>query len=132
MTEQEKREKVIAELERVADEANPWEESPPLRCDISYPLLIDALTLLKAQEPRVMTLEEAFGADECWLERKDGCITVADIALNGQDKGGYDVDSRELNTLRSYIFHSGYYGKYWRCWTARPDEKRRAETPWNT
>lgn len=50
MTEQEKRTKVIAELERVADEANLWKESPPLRCDISYPLLIDALALLKAQE----------------------------------------------------------------------------------
>ena len=50
MTDQEKREKVIAELERVADEANPWKESPPLRCDISYPLLIDALTLLKVQK----------------------------------------------------------------------------------
>ena len=24
-----------------------------------------------------------------------------------------------------------YYGKTWRCWTSRPDEKRRAETPWN-
>lgn len=23
-----------------------------------------------------------------------------------------------------------YYGKTWRCWTSRPDEKRRAETPW--
>lgn len=46
-----KREKVIAEIERVCDEANPWEESPPLRCDISYPLLLYTIALLKAQEP---------------------------------------------------------------------------------
>ena len=81
-------------------------------------------------EPRVMTLEEALGAEECWLERKDGCVTVASIALNGQDSGGYDVDSNELNTMRSYIFHSGYYGKYWRCWNIRPTDAQREATAW--
>lgn len=71
MNEQEKRAKVIAELERVADEANPWKESPPLRCDISYPLLIDALTLLKAQEPVEPTIGRAVehdGHDSWWYQ----------------------------------------------------------------
>jgi hypothetical protein len=90
----------------------------------------DALALLKAQEPRVMTLEEALGSEECWLERKDGNVTVADIALNGQDSGGYDVDSNELSTMRRYTFHSGYYGKYWRCWTSRPTDEQREKVKW--
>ena len=89
-----------------------------------------AIDALEAQEPRVMTLEEALGAEECWLERKDGCVTVASIALNGQDSGGYDVDSNELNTMRSFIFHSGYYGKYWRCWNIRPTDAQREATAW--
>ena len=89
-----------------------------------------AIEAVKAQNPCVMTLEEALGSEEGWLERKDGSVTVADIALNGQDSGGYDVDSNELNTMRSYIFHSGYYGKYWRCWTSRPTEAEREATPW--
>jgi hypothetical protein len=93
-------------------------------------LVLDALALLKAQEPRVMTLEEALGSEECWLERKDGNVTVADIALNGQDSGGYDVDSNELSTMRCYIFHSGYYGKYWRCWTSRPTDEQREAVLW--
>ena len=44
------REKVIKELDKLVDEVNPWKESPPLRCDISYPLLCDTLALLKEQE----------------------------------------------------------------------------------
>ena len=43
------REKVISELDKIADEANPWKESPPLRCDLPYPLLLDAIALLKEQ-----------------------------------------------------------------------------------
>ena len=45
------REKVIEALDKLADEVNPWKESPPLRCDIPYPLLCDAIVLLKEQEP---------------------------------------------------------------------------------
>jgi len=90
----------------------------------------DYCEIKEAHEPRVMTLKEALGAEECWLERKDGCVTVASIALNGQDSGGYDVDSNELNTMRSYIFHSGYYGKYWRCWNIRPTDAQREAEPW--
>lgn len=52
-----KREKVIKELDKLADEVNPWKESPPLRCDIPYPLLCDAIALLKVQEEKVKHLD---------------------------------------------------------------------------
>ena len=52
------REKIIKELDKRADEVNPWKESPPLRCDIPYPLLCDALALLKKQEGIIKTLED--------------------------------------------------------------------------
>lgn len=78
------REKVIAELNRVADEANPWKESPPLRCDISYPLLIDTIALLKAQEP-VTVIPAIKGNDELLTK---GCCPICgaklDYYLNGQ------------------------------------------------
>ena len=40
-------------------------------------------------------------------ERKDGCVTVASIALNGEYSGGYDVDSNISNTC-----HNIHYEKY--------------------
>ena len=52
------REKVIKELDKLADEVNPWKESPPLRCDISYPLLCDAIALLKEQEKQIESLKQ--------------------------------------------------------------------------
>ena len=41
------REKTIKTLEERIIEVNPWEDQPPLKCDISYPLLVDVLELLK-------------------------------------------------------------------------------------
>lgn len=136
MKDAEKREKVIRGLECCTKdecECCPYENVcyGDDEVELFDTLARDALALLKEQEPRVMTLEEALGSEECWLERKDGNVTVADIALNGQDSGGYDVDSNELSTMRSYIFHSGYYGKYWRCWTSRPTDAQRDAVKWH-
>ena len=52
-------EKVIKELDKLVDEVNPWKESPPLRCDIPYPLLCDALALLKEQKAEIRQLRLA-------------------------------------------------------------------------
>ena len=51
------REKVIKELDKLVDEVNPWKESPPLRCDIPYPLLCDALAMLKEQKAQIQQLK---------------------------------------------------------------------------
>ena len=70
---------------------------------------------LKAQEPRLVTESDFDGSDiygyiPVWTEEKDGdmyweCIPKAAI-----------TDSDGIGVLR--------------YWTSRPDEKRRAETPW--
>ena len=127
MTEQEKWAKVIAELERVADEANPWKESPPLRCDISYPLLIDAITLLKAQELRVMTATEAYTADYVYIEF-DGVITPAIRTTNERD--GHRESYFATQQLGGDWMRWGDYGITWRCWTSRPTDEQREATPW--
>ena len=115
MNEQEKREKrakVIAELERVADEANPWKEYPPLRCDILYPLLIDALTLLKAQEPRLVEPNDFENADDynwlpAWCEERTGAGYWEMILPDA-------LDEKDV-----------------RYWTGRPTDEQRAKEPWN-
>lgn len=94
----------------------------------------DALSLLKAQEPRVLTLEEVKrllpGAD-VWIEYHDltgwkiAAITVREIYDNGL--------LVELQSLR-YSFER--YGRYnwdwlaWCCWTSRPTDEQRRATPW--
>ena len=55
------REKVIEELDKLVDEVNPWKENPPLRCDILYQLLCDALALLKEQEAIIEQYHRADG-----------------------------------------------------------------------
>lgn len=92
-------------------------------------LMKDALTMLKAQEPQVMTLEEvkAFEWDYCYLEqeRQPGneyrmiagdyvltCITWPCIASMRIEYG------------------DGSYGVKWRCWTSRPTDEQRETVKW--
>lgn len=126
MTEQEKREKVIAEIERIADEANPWKESPPLRCDIPYPLLIDAIALLKAQELRVLSLDEAVSVDECWFEHINGACGYASCVI--WFDGGVAVE--RIGKDEEEVVLPDEYGITWRCWSLCPDDERRQNTPW--
>lgn len=86
-----------------------------------------AIEALKAQEPRLLEINE--------LTSWDGIMYI-------ECKGIYPI-AAELDSYRSmYSFSvlrydepweqlSSQYGKTWRCWTSRPDEKRRAETPWD-
>lgn len=90
---------------------------------------LDAIELLKAQDPRVMTPEEvnALDWDYCYLEqeRMPGkeyrgllgkhimtCVTWPSITAA---KLSYGIDK---------------YGVTWRCWTSRPTDEQRRETPW--
>lgn len=71
---------------------------------------------LQAQEPRVMTLEE-------WKNLPD------------PDDGTclcYEIKDCGLRSMLIKMFDRSVhlYGKAFRCWTSRPDEKVRAETPW--
>ena len=93
-------------------------------------LMDDAFALLKAQEPRVMTLEEVkmLDSDYYYLEsmRSPGKELREIVGAYGLTC----VTWPSITWARQTMGDSGY-GKTWRCWTSRPDEKRRAETPWN-
>lgn len=123
------RDKVIKGLEKMLDESkyndsvqyNPW-------CDTET--LEDAIALLKAQEPRVMTLDElvmwqkqpVIERDPIYVEyRKGKGFGAPHWAM---DNFGFNVATCQDN------YKSSVYGMLVRCWTSRPDEKRMAETPW--
>lgn len=87
----------------------------------------EVLELLKEQEPRVLTLEEATGDDECWLETKAGAYGYADVYMCS---GHQCVEAwRCLNKKAEYLPFSTYL-KLWRCWSARPTEEQREAVPW--
>ena len=89
----------------------------------------DALTLLKAQEPRVMTLEEvkAFEWDYCYLEEE---------RLPGKEYrricGDYVLTCITWPYIASMRIQHGddNYGKKWRCWSAKPTDEQRQDVKW--
>jgi hypothetical protein len=81
----------------------------------------DALSLLKAQEPRVMTLEEA----QKWVE----------IPLESRDPVFYEDRTLErawwiwnADDRRTYL--PTIIGGIGRFWTSRPTDEQREATPW--
>lgn len=131
MTEQEKREKVIKGLKYLHD-VRRWspdesEESITARRNITG----DALALLKAQEPWVMTLEEVIESEVgtvVWLEDIDKPTVIAGL-VDRVFTGTMVVDFQCVARTVTAGFDD--YGKRWRCWTKEPTEAEREVTPWN-
>lgn len=87
------------------------------RIECCKELMRDALALLKVQEPRLVTEADFKNADDygylpVWVEERDDseiiCDCITTIAITSPDDDSHC-----------------------RYWTSRPDEKRRAETPWH-
>lgn len=101
-------------------------ECPYLKSKIpcTRALARDALELLKAQEPRVMTLEEVkaipYDAD-IWIETEYyvGKITIFAATINTKGLRGVMV----YGSHKTYDYEA--YNKLWRCWTARPTDEQR-------
>ncbi len=121
------REKVIKGLENIVsdmqEEINEWRDysdselSHGLTCDCEWwyntaQKLKDAIALLKAQEPRVMTLDEAKSAFV--IEYRSGKLKEVGMTI-------LDLDVDPANA---------HYGVIYRVWTARPTDEQREATPW--
>lgn len=97
--------------------------------EVPVNLLRDALALLKAQEARVMTLEEvnALDWDYCYLEQE---------RLPGNEYremlGKYIMTCVTWPSITAAKISQGMdnYGKTWRCWASRPTDAQREATPW--
>ena len=112
------REKVIRGLERCAKGNCPFSEEYKA-CEYTVGmycgkkrLMMDALELLKAQEPRLITVEDfkdadAYGYIPAWCETKNDlfceCILIGALEEEGC-----------------------------RYWTAKPTDEQRRATPWTT
>lgn len=77
----------------------------------------EAIAFLKAQEPRVMTLEEYKALAEKPKEERDPVW---------EEWPG--LESTWAIPNQAY----GGYGTSWRCWTSRPTDEQREAEPWRS
>ena len=126
------REKIVWSLERCASSVPDacsdckYDNFPPRIC-VAH-LAKDALALIKAQEPRVLTLEEV---------RQAGTMCFVETRHNGRLHSMIFNDffkDDDTTVFLSYIgdlpFKNAGYGKSWRCWSAKPTDEQREATPW--
>lgn len=111
--------------------ACPYAKNEGKPCETLAPLLDDALALLKAQQPRVMTLEEL---DDLRGRGQAVYFQDRDAAAKCQDAFFICCEHNvawlkgETYTLHRYVAE---YSKTWRCWTSRPTDEQREATPWD-
>ena len=98
-------------------------------------LTTDALALLKAQEPGVMTLEELRECVTYWIEDETGHVVPETIM---------DITGKDIMTIPVVHLTNGYapiitkttdgYNskRYtgWRCWTSQPTDEQRKAVKW--
>lgn len=95
----------------------------------------DALSLLKEQEPRVMTITEAFDAEVAWLERyanpDDGVEPIIQPVIIRYYENGYWQCLIEQDESADLSLFLDGFGTEFRFWTSRPSDVQREATPWN-
>lgn len=126
MTEQEKRDWVIEGLEFTLEESG-WDANEAYDQELMIQVVKDAIALLRAQKPRVMTATEAYTADCVYIEF-DGVITPA-IRTN-HERDGHCESYFAAQQLGGDWMRWDDYGIAWRCWTSRPTDVQREATPW--
>ena len=114
---------------KVREFAPKWDGHTPAQA-------IERIGKLKAQEPRLMTLEEVVTrrGEPVWFESKSGRTYNGYVLI-------YDVrEGIGITGVRVGITQPGYitiwpskdlYGVKWRCWTSRPSDEQREAAPWN-
>ena len=110
----------------------PLENVEPRRCVYFPESLIDEIvSLLKAQEPRLLTIQEVNERkwDYCYFERLLHENYGPDFRKN---KYWTEIACETEHFMSEWIKHYGYddYGKTWRCWTSRPTDEQREAMPW--
>ena len=88
----------------------------------------NALKMLKAQEPRVMTADEVQEDKLVWIEVPQS-DEIWPALLRETDWFGHPTWAMRGYALGGYYLHSGY-GRDWRCWTAKPTEDQRLAAKW--
>lgn len=131
-----KLEKVIKGLEccrRGFCFACPYNDGIDENIDCKQRWADDALALLKAQQPRVMTLEEM---DD--LRGRGQSVYYEDREASAKCQDMFFVTDNEWNDTAwlkgeayTLVAAMSKYGKTWRCWTSRPTDEQREEVKWD-
>ena len=100
------------------------QNNPDFRCQDR--LKADALTLLREQEPRVMTLDELYDAEYVFYE--DNRTGVLCLLPSGDDEYEIYFTSRHCDIIQR---RKDNYKKSWRCWTVRPTDEQREAVKWD-
>jgi hypothetical protein len=96
----------------------------------------DALALLKAQEPRVLTLDEVMALPN---GEEDEAVVVREFRFpiskewNGETVCMW-MGVRDVQIVADWVYgfyHKSEYGHNWRCWTAMPTNEQRKAVKWN-
>lgn len=107
----------------------------PVEC--VHLLARDAYNLLSKMEPRVLTLEEVQSDHEhvYWIECGDSITQHY-----GQYRGRCWCHQKEIGPWEQFDCiepsdqylrrRADKYGKEWRCWSSKPTEQARQDTPW--
>ncbi len=132
MTEQGKREWVIEGLEFTLEESG-WDANAAYDQELMIQVVTEAIALLKAQEPRMMTLEEvkALQPDtDIWIEARylNAPIRIRACTVSGFSPGG----TRLFIIGGAHNYPIDMYNNYFRCWTSRPTDEQREATPWES
>lgn len=125
------REKVISDVQEALRILGKVDE-PTFWLDFVINAVDRALTLLKAQEPVVLSIADIIDNDVTpeviWVEMRDDVAVIAGL----WDVPFYEMqDGSIMNDLGEEIArHPEAYGTKWRVWTARPTEEQRKAIPW--
>lgn len=136
------RERVMKELSWIINnfpkQKDPKDAAEKM-CNAINTYCSDALSLLKEQEPRVMTLDEVLtGEDFMWAEiytpnKWSWCVIYAKISPVVSND---EIVKIEEDCGTAWTKNKSEYGKRgfldggWRCWSARPSEQQMRDTPW--
>ena len=133
-----KLDKTIKGLEFTLEESG-WDANAAYDQELMIQAVTDALALLKAQEPRVMTLDlppEEWQDKVIWLEIKGKkpipCLfrKFCDRMMFGRYERIMSFDAIGSSKDGGYFLRN--YGVTWRCWTSRPTDEQREATSWET
>ena len=94
-----------------------------------HDLMADALALLKAQEPRVISWQDAESMRLCWIEtRCPHTISPADLMHYFDESPTITVFKIHQNAIDWSLDE---YGIKWRCWDKEPINEQMEAVKWD-
>lgn len=100
----------------------------PLDCEAYDSFVRSAVELLRAQEPRVLTLEEVLSFGAIYMDEPSNptCLIMLYCYKVERDYRYIFVDSDG----DKIPYPSKEFNKTWRCWSARPTDEQREAVKW--